>query len=196
MAAARKEIERLRAAVAEQAVVIHLAEGKRVGTERRTGPVPGGRVRQGRPAGSGGPRGRRGLDAAAGGGLPDNALPSTGQRFPDQGRSQAIAQRCTAPLTRAGPARPTRSPNSRTPRHLNPSRGNQSAGPPGLWGEVVAHTMSARVPRRGGVELGSGSDVDVTEPRRVPRAHQAGGGWTRVRAGHPATPGPIGVGTR
>ena len=76
MAAARKEIERLRAAVAERAVGIHLAEGKRVGTERRPGPVPGGRVRQGRPAGSGGPRG---LAAAAGGGLPGNALPTGGR---------------------------------------------------------------------------------------------------------------------
>ena len=31
-----------------------------------------------------------------------------GRRFPDQGRSRAIAQRCTAPLTRAGPAGTTR----------------------------------------------------------------------------------------
>jgi|GEM_PF-920328 len=67
-AAAREEIERLRATVTEQAVVIHLAEGKHVGTERRPGPVPSGRVRQGRPAGSRGPRRGRRLVAAAGGG--------------------------------------------------------------------------------------------------------------------------------
>jgi hypothetical protein len=50
LAAARKEIERLRATVTEQAVTVHLHQANRVGTDRRPGPAPGGRHRQGRSA--------------------------------------------------------------------------------------------------------------------------------------------------
>ena len=50
LARAGEEIERLRATVAEQAVVLHLHEGKARGTECRPGPAQGGRDGQGRPA--------------------------------------------------------------------------------------------------------------------------------------------------
>jgi transposase len=43
--AAREEIERLRATVTEQAVVLHLHQGNRVGTDRRPDPTAGGRRR-------------------------------------------------------------------------------------------------------------------------------------------------------
>lgn len=49
LAEAKAEIERLRATVTEQAVVLHLHEGKPVGTERRPGPFPGW-TRTSRPA--------------------------------------------------------------------------------------------------------------------------------------------------
>ena len=98
-----------------------------------------------------------------GGGRAGSALPSAaagkggGSRIKG-GRGHRAAMHGTPDAGGAG--RYNAGPNSRTPRHVNPSIGNRSAGPPGLWGEVVAHTMLARVPRRGGVERGSGSDVE------------------------------------
>ncbi len=99
LAAAREEIERLRATVTEQAVALHLHQGNRVGTDRRPDPAPGGREGHGRPARSGAARRRRGrLVAAAGRGHPRSgacagaALVRPGGDRPPRGRQAGLGR--------------------------------------------------------------------------------------------------------
>jgi transposase-like protein len=107
LAEARAEIERLKATVTEQAVAPHLHQGKRVGTERRPGPLPGGRHRQGRPAGPDRPR--------RAGGLVDPARLRTTRRGPGPGPPLAGQVRRARPA-RADRCRPWRWGGARNPR--------------------------------------------------------------------------------